>query len=64
LSAESVSGGGIPATAIYFGLAPNFTRLYQFNLVAPDFASSNSVPLTFTVGGVAETLTLYIAEQD
>lgn len=59
-----VSVGGIPATTIYSGLAPDFTGLYQFNLVVPNVAASNAVPLTFIVGGVAGTQTLYIAVQD
>jgi uncharacterized protein (TIGR03437 family) len=53
--------GGMSATAIYAGLAPNYTGLYQFNVVVPSVAAGDAVPLTFTLGGVAGTQTLYIA---
>jgi uncharacterized protein (TIGR03437 family) len=56
--------GGLPATAEYSGLAPNYTGLYQFNIVVPNVAASDAVPLTFTVGGVSGTQTLYIAVQN
>jgi uncharacterized protein (TIGR03437 family) len=52
--------GGVPATASYAGLAPNYTGLYQFNVVVPNIASGN-VPLTFTLGNVSGTQTLSIA---
>jgi uncharacterized protein (TIGR03437 family) len=42
-------------------LAPNFTGLYQFNVVVPANAGSGVLPLTFTVGGVPGTQTLYLA---
>jgi uncharacterized protein (TIGR03437 family) len=35
--------------------------LYQFNVVVPASVGSGAVPLTFTVGGVAGTQTLYLA---
>jgi uncharacterized protein (TIGR03437 family) len=57
----SISFGGTPATSVqYDGLAPDYTGLYQFNVVVPAVAAGNQVPLTFTVGGVAGTQTLYI----
>jgi uncharacterized protein (TIGR03437 family) len=42
-------------------LAPGFTGLYQFNVVVPASPGNGAVPLTFTVGGVAGTQTLYLA---
>jgi uncharacterized protein (TIGR03437 family) len=38
----------------YDGLAPNFVGLYQFNVVAPNIAASDSVPLTFSLGPSVE----------
>lgn len=56
--------GGTAATAVYSGLAPNYTGLYQFNIVIPNVASANAVPLTFALGGVNGTQTLNIAVQN
>jgi uncharacterized protein (TIGR03437 family) len=56
--------GGLPATAVYSGLAPNYTGLYQFNIVVPNVAAGNAVPLTFTLDGVPGTQTLSIAVQN
>jgi uncharacterized protein (TIGR03437 family) len=56
--------GGEAATVLYSGLAPSYTGLYQFNLQVPAISSvppANTVPLTFSVGGVAGTQTLYLA---
>ena len=47
----------------YYGLAPNFVGLYQFDVVVPSVAGSNLVPLTFTLGGTAGTQTLFTAVQ-
>jgi len=63
-SSFAVSIGGVPVTGSnvpYTGLAPGFTGLYQFNIVVPANAGNGAVPLTFTVGGVAGTQTLYLA---
>jgi len=57
----TVSMGGAAATIAYDGLAPNFVGLYQFNLVVPAVAASDTVPLTFSLGGVSGTQTLSIA---
>jgi uncharacterized protein (TIGR03437 family) len=48
-----------PAKLPYFGLAPNFVGLYQFNVTVPTVADSDLVPLTFNLGGVAGTQTLF-----
>jgi uncharacterized protein (TIGR03437 family) len=55
--------GKTPAKLPYFGLAPNFVGLYQFNVTVPAVASNDLVPLTFNLGGVAGTQTLYTAVQ-
>jgi uncharacterized protein (TIGR03437 family) len=56
--------GQTEATVGYDGLAPNAVGLYQFNVVVPNVAASDTVPLTFTLAGVAGTQTLYIAVQN
>jgi uncharacterized protein (TIGR03437 family) len=56
-----VSLGGAPATVSYAGLAPGFVGLYQFNIVVPNVAPSDAVPLTFTLGGFSGSQTLFIA---
>jgi uncharacterized protein (TIGR03437 family) len=52
--------GGILATASYAGLAPNYTGLYQFNVIVPNVATGD-VPLTFTLNAVSGTQKLFIA---
>lgn len=55
--------GTTPATFSYDGLAPSAVGLYQFNVTVPNVTGSDAVPVTFTVGGVAQAQTLYIAVQ-
>jgi uncharacterized protein (TIGR03437 family) len=55
--------GGTPGQVSYFGLAPGFTGLYQFNVEVPAVAANTALPLTFDVGGTAGTQTLFIAVQ-
>jgi uncharacterized protein (TIGR03437 family) len=52
------------ATVQYDGLAPQTVGLYQFNVVVPNVAASDIVPVTFTLGGTAGTQTLYIAVEN
>jgi uncharacterized protein (TIGR03437 family) len=62
VSSFQVSIGGVPVTNVpYYGLAPSYTGLYQFNVVVPANAGTGAVPLTFTVNGVAGTQTLFLA---
>jgi uncharacterized protein (TIGR03437 family) len=53
--------GGVPAVVAYSGLAPAYIGLYQFNVVVPNVPQSDLLPLTFTLGGIGGTQTLYIA---
>lgn len=55
--------GQTPAQLTYDGLAPSFVGLYQFNVVVPQVPDNLLTPLTFNLGGVAGTQTLYIAVQ-
>jgi uncharacterized protein (TIGR03437 family) len=43
----------------YFGLAPSFVGLYQFNVTVPAVANNDLLPLTFNLGGAAGSQTLY-----
>lgn len=55
--------GTTPADVAYYGLAPGFTGLYQFNVTVPAVSANTATPLTFNAGGIAGTQTLYIAIQ-
>ena len=58
------SFGQTPALQVpYAGLAPDYAGLYQFNVVVPPVPDNNLVPLTFTLGAVPGTQTLYTAVQ-
>jgi len=56
--------GQTEATWSYAGLAPNAMGLYQFNLVVPNVAGGDAIPLTFTLAGASGQQTLYIAVQN
>lgn len=56
-----VSFGGTPAQVSYYGLTPTFVGLYQFNVIVPNVAASDAVPLTFSVGTTGGTQTIVIA---
>ncbi len=58
-SSFQVSIGGMPATASYSGLAPNYVGLYQFNITMPNVSTGNA-PLIFSLAGEPGTQTLYI----
>jgi uncharacterized protein (TIGR03437 family) len=61
-STFDISVGGVRAgNVLYSGLSPNYTGLYQFNIVVPANTGSGAVPLTFTADGAAGTQTLYLA---
>ena len=49
------------ATLSYFGLAPGLVGLYQFNVVVPNVANSDTLPVSFTLGGVPGTQSLVTA---
>jgi uncharacterized protein (TIGR03437 family) len=52
--------GQTPASTFYTGLAPGAVGLYQFNVTVPVTAPSDAMPLTFTLGPVTGSQTLYI----
>jgi uncharacterized protein (TIGR03437 family) len=51
--------GSTPAKLNYWGLAPTFVGLYQFNVVVPNVPSNDLTPISFTLGGAAGAQTLY-----
>ncbi len=53
--------GKTPAKLPYFGLAPSFVGLCQFNVTVPAVANNDLVPLTFNLGGTAGAQTLVTA---
>lgn len=56
-----ITFGGVPAVVNYSGLGPSNVGLYQFNVVVPNIAASDNVPVAFTLGGVNSTQSLVIA---
>lgn len=56
--------GSARATLSYAGLAPLFVGLYQFNVVVPNIAAGDAIPLTFTLGGAPGAQVLYTAVQN
>jgi uncharacterized protein (TIGR03437 family) len=46
-----VSFAGTPATVSFSGLTGGYLGLYQFNVVVPNVAASDTVPLIFSLGG-------------
>jgi uncharacterized protein (TIGR03437 family) len=60
-STFQASFAGTPATVSFAGLVGNFVGLYQFNVVVPNVAASDTVPLTFSLGGTKGTQTMIIA---
>jgi uncharacterized protein (TIGR03437 family) len=55
------SFGGTPAKINFSGLAGGYLGLYQFNVVVPSIAASDTVPLTFSLDGTPGTQTLIVA---
>lgn len=57
----TIAIGGAQASVKYYGLAPNFLGLYQFNVVVPAIPASDTAPVTFSLNGTPGTQTLAIA---
>lgn len=60
LSGFQASFGGVPATIQFAGLVQGLLGLYQFNVVVPNVAASDAVPVTFSLNGKAGTQTLIL----
>lgn len=59
----TVSFGDTAATVSYAGVTSGAVGLYQLNVVVPAVPAGDAVPLTFSLGGVPGTQTLFIAVQ-
>ncbi|MBI4464853.1 MAG: choice-of-anchor D domain-containing protein [Acidobacteria bacterium] len=57
-----VSVGGVPASVVFSGLAPDYFGLYQVNVQVPEAApTGNAVPIALTIGGVtSNTVTIAV----
>jgi uncharacterized protein (TIGR03437 family) len=55
------SFAGTPATVTFSGLTGGYLGLYQFNVVVPNVAVSDSVPFAYSLGGVNGPQNLVIA---
>jgi uncharacterized protein (TIGR03437 family) len=55
---------GTPAQTSYAGIAPGSVALYEFEITVPTISSSDAVAVTFTLGGVPGTQTLYTSVQN
>jgi uncharacterized protein (TIGR03437 family) len=55
------SFAGTPATVTFSGLTFGYLGLYQFDVVVPKVAASDTVPFSFSLGGTSGTQTLLIA---
>jgi uncharacterized protein (TIGR03437 family) len=64
---NQLSGGvqvlfnGTPGTVSFAGLTGGYLGLYQFNVVVPNVAAGDSVPLTFTLNGTPGPQKMVIA---
>ncbi|MFN7993374.1 MAG: hypothetical protein U0Q18_07220 [Bryobacteraceae bacterium] len=56
-----INFAGTPAHINYAGLTGGFLGLYQFNVVVPSIAASDTLPLTFSLNGNPSLQTLIIA---
>jgi uncharacterized protein (TIGR03437 family) len=48
----TVTIGGVPATVVFAGLAPNFAQVYQFNVTVPNVPDGDQ-PLVIQAGGLS-----------
>jgi uncharacterized protein (TIGR03437 family) len=55
LAGFAISTGDTQATVTYAGMVPTFVGLYQFDVVVPAIAASDTAPLTFSLGGTSGT---------
>jgi len=55
--------GGASAEVPFSGLSPQFTGVYQVNVVVPPGATGAAVPVQLLIGGVTSADTLTVALQ-
>ena len=56
-----VNFAGVPGTVTYSGLAGGYLGLYQFDVIVPNVAASDSVPISFSLGGTPGPQKMIIA---
>jgi uncharacterized protein (TIGR03437 family) len=56
-----ISFANVPAQINYMGLVPSIVGLYQFNVVVPNVAPSDTVPVAFTLNNVPGSQSMVIA---
>jgi len=61
LSGFVISFAGTPAQVTYAGLTPGYVGLYQFNVVVPNVAASDAVPVGFALGSFGGGQTMVTA---
>jgi uncharacterized protein (TIGR03437 family) len=59
-----ISFNGTPATVSFAGLVAGYLGLYQFNVMVPNVASSDTVPVTFSLNGTPGTQIMVIPIQN
>jgi uncharacterized protein (TIGR03437 family) len=59
-----ITFAGTPAVVSFAGLVYSDAGLYQFNVVVPNVTASDTVPVAFTLGGMASTQNLVLAIQN
>jgi uncharacterized protein (TIGR03437 family) len=59
-SSVQILFAGVPGTVQFAGLVAGNVGLYQFNVVVPNVAASDTVPVTFSLGGTPGTQQLII----
>jgi len=63
LTKPQVLVGGVQATLLFSGLAPQFPGVNQVNFVVPQVSAGNSIPLQLVSGGITTTNKVVIAVQ-
>jgi uncharacterized protein (TIGR03437 family) len=63
-STVQVAFAGTPANVTFSGLTGGYLGLYQIDVVVPNVAAGDAVPVTFFLNGVATPQTLIIAIQN
>jgi uncharacterized protein (TIGR03437 family) len=53
--------GGVTAQVEFSGLSPQFVGVNQLNVVVPNTAAGNSVPLQLMVGGITTSNAITMA---
>jgi len=61
VTVPTVLVGGVSATVLFSGLAPDFVGLNQINILVPSVPAGNTVPIQIQMNGITTSNTLTIA---